>query len=665
MCGLAGFWDRRCLRFEPLIFSMTNGLRHRGPDGAGYWCDGREGVALGHRRLAIQDLSEAGRQPMFSASGRYCIVYNGEIYNFCALREEIHRRQRDYPFRGGSDTEVLLGALEVFGIQEGIEKCIGMFAFALWDREERKLYLVRDRLGIKPLYVAPGPERLLFGSELKALLAHPGMERKIDPQGLSSFFRYSQIPAPATIYEGIEKIRPGEIRVYSEPGAPGRSIQYYRPEEVVAEGVRFPFLGSPEEGIEELDRLLRDAIGLRMVADVELGAFLSGGIDSSTVVALLQALSARPVKTFSIGSSDKAYDEGHAAAAVAHHLGCDHQGLEVSPGTLLDALPRLMEVYDEPFADPSQLPTYLVSALARKKVTVSLSGDGGDELFGGYNRHKIAPHLERFLEVPRPVRTALGEALQQISPRRWDVILEGMAKLGGHKGVRLGGDKVHKFAQVIGCADEEEMYQRLLSHWEAPEELVINGETGLRRYKGAAEVGSLALRWMYRDLVSYLPDDILTKVDRASMAVALEARVPLLDHRVLEFAWRLPEAWKLGPDGGKWILRQVLYRYVPRGLVDRPKMGFGIPLDDWLRGDLRSWARDLLRPKRLQEEGVLYHGKVEKIWDAHQRGQGNYGALLWSVLVFQSWREEYDQPRRSKADAIHWESMPPGSAAGE
>ncbi|RAL20709.1 asparagine synthase (glutamine-hydrolyzing) [Lujinxingia litoralis] len=673
MCGLAGFWDRRCQRFEPAIFAMTNALRHRGPDGAGYWFDGRHGLALGHRRLAILDCSDRGRQPMFSASGRWALVYNGEVYNFAEIRARVQEATRgSYPFVGGSDTEVILGAVETFGLWETLTQMVGMFAMTLWDRERAELHLVRDRLGIKPLYWAWHGEVLLFGSELKALRAYPGFDPPLDRRALAGYLSRSAVGGEHTIYEGVYRVRPGAVLSARSPGKERlEERRWWRAEEVVSEGIRSPFMGDEEQATDELERELRRAVGQRMVADVPLGAFLSGGIDSTTVVALMQAQSGRPVKTFSIGNAAARYDEADDAARVARFLGTEHTSLIVEPRDALAVIERLPMLYDEPFADASQIPTFLVSELARRQVTVALSGDGGDEVFGGYNRHVWGPKIWRGLSrVPPGARGHLGQALLWLSPGQWEALIERAGRLGGPQAAalmgraeallgrsgaastkttpslapwRLIGDKLHKLAEIFDVPDAEALYRRLLSNWgEGPR--VVRGMEGAPRtwsWEPEPQVASLAERWMFRDLVGYLPEDILTKVDRASMGVSLEARVPLLDHRLVAFAWRLPLSMKVRGRQGKYILRRVLDRYVPRVLVERPKMGFGVPLDAWLRAELRPWAEALLSRERLEREGFLEVAPVQALWREHLSGRRSRAYELWNILMFQAWLEQH------------------------
>jgi asparagine synthase (glutamine-hydrolysing) len=641
MCGIAGFWAGEGVRDPaPLARGMADALAHRGPDAGGDWGDASAGVGLGHRRLSILDLSPLGRQPMESASGRYVMVFNGEVYNFAELRRELE--QGGARFRGESDTEVMLAAFEAWGLVSAVGRFVGMFAFALWDRHERALHLVRDRVGIKPLFYGWAGTTLVFGSELKALHAFPGFAPRLDPGATAAMLRYGYVPAPATVYRGVFKLLPGSILSLPAPGAPVQPRAYWSAREAVERGRSVPFSGSPEDAVEALDGLLRQAVGLRMIADVPLGAFLSGGIDSSTVVAMMQAQSARPVKTFSIGFHEKEYDEAGHAAAVAAHLGTDHTELYVSAAEALAVVPSLPEMFDEPFADPSQIPTYLVSRLARGQVTVSLSGDGGDELFGGYNRHLWARGLGTTMgRVPGPVRRGAARALRAVPAGTWDRAFE-LARplLGGRLRAQTPGYKLHKLAQVLGEGTPEGLYRQIVSHWSDPASVVPGATESLPALAAPGAMPALAAlpeRMMFMDLVTYLPDDVLTKVDRASMAVSLEARVPLLDHRVVEFAWRLPLDYKMRGGEGKWPLRRVLERYVPARLFDRPKAGFSVPLDSWLRGPLRDWADDLLSPSRLADSGILDPAPVLARWREHRSGARDWQYPLWNVLMFQAW----------------------------
>jgi len=650
MCGLTGFWEMAARRKEAelcrTVQEMAETLHHRGPDDGGEWADAGAGIALGFRRLAIVDLSPAGHQPMASASERYIIAFNGEVYNFEALRQELMGQSAAPAFRGHSDTEVMLAAIEAWGLEAAVKRFVGMFALALWDRQERVLHLVRDRLGIKPLYYGWMGNTLLFGSELKALRAHPAFRPEIDRDVLTLLLRHNYIPAPYSIYKGIRKLPPGTILTLRGTGE-AEPVPYWSVRDAAAAGLADPFSGSEAEAADGLDALLREAVGMRMVADVPLGAFLSGGVDSSAVVALMQAQSSRPVQTFSIGFRESGYDEAPFAREVARHLGTDHTELYVSPEDAQAVIPTLPALYDEPFADSSQIPTFLVSQLARRRVTVSLSGDGGDELFAGYNRYFFAQNIwDRIGWMPTGVRQAAAGTLTAVPPRTMDALAQ---RLGSvlPKHLRHGGVsiKLAKIADIMRADCPDTIYKTLVSHWEQPASLVLGmdgGEpptalTGKDRWRGLPD---FTQRMMYMDLMSYLPDDILAKVDRASMAVSLEARVPLLDHRVVEFAWRLPLSLKIREGQGKWLLRQVLYRYVPREMIERPKMGFGVPIDAWLRGPLRDWAEALLDERRLREEGFFEPAPIRAKWDEHLSGRRNWQYHLWDVLMFQAWHEK-------------------------
>ncbi|MBT8763041.1 asparagine synthase (glutamine-hydrolyzing) [Desulfohalobiaceae bacterium Ax17] len=651
MCGIAGFIDFACSQnrfsLESTVRRMADTLTHRGPDAGGVWVDEQRSVALGHRRLAIIDLLPSGNQPMLSPGGRYIIVFNGEIYNFQQLRQELAGRNIEW--RGNSDTEVMLAAFEVLGVERAIKKFIGMFAFALWDRQKRCLYLVRDRLGIKPLYYGWAGKTFLFASELKALRAYPGWSAEINRNALSLFLRHNYIPTPYSIYEGVFKLQPGTILTISFDSIPGSLPEpdvYWSAKEVTEEGVRKQFALSEEDLVEQLDLLLKDAIGLRMIADVPLGAFLSGGIDSSTVVALMQTQSHKPVKTFTIGFEEEGFNEAVQAKAVADYLKTDHTELYVTPNQAMAVIPKLPTLYDEPFADSSQIPTYLVSELTRQHVTVSLSGDGGDELFGGYNRYFWGRSIwQKIGWVPGGLRNLLSGGLTLLSPQAWDNLFMKLEPiLPGKVGQRFPGDKLHKLAEILAVENPEAMYRGLVSHWKKPATIVsgaVEPLTVLTDSKRWANLPDFTLRMMFLDLVSYLPDDILVKVDRASMGVSLEARVPFLDHRVVEFAWRVPLSLKVKNGQGKWILRRVLYKYLPKELVERPKMGFGVPLADWLRGPLRDWAESLLNEARLKQEGFFNPAPIRQKWHEHLSGKRNWQYYLWDILMFQAWLERW------------------------
>ena len=651
MCGLAGCWaPGRGEDLREAGLAMADALAHRGPDGSGVWVEGEAGLALGHRRLSIIDLSEDGAQPMVSASGRYVIAYNGEVYNFAAIRRELDAGGFSPAYRGHSDTEVILAAMEAWGVEGAVRRFVGMFAFALWDRRDRVLSLVRDRLGIKPMFYGWSGGALLFGSELKALRAHPAWRGEVDRGALALLLRHNCIPAPYSIYQGVHKLPPGSILTLRSPAPDSAEpVPYWSAREVAQRGSADPFRGGDAEAIGELDALLRDAVGLRMIADVPLGAFLSGGVDSSVVVALMQAQSDRPVKTFSIGSHNRQFDEAQHARAVAEHLGTEHTELYVTPEEARSVIPSLPEMFDEPFADSSQIPTFLVSRLARQHVTVSLSGDGGDELFAGYNRHVWGERLwNRVGHIPNRARGAIGRALASRSPESWNRLYQRVEPVvPARMRQRMPGYKVHKLAEVLNARTPEALYRSLASHWKHPEQLVPGAAepaTALTDPRRAAALPGFTERMMYMDLVTYLPDDILTKVDRASMAVSLEARVPLLDHRVVEFAWRLPLSMKLRSGQGKWILRQVLDRYVPRTLIERPKMGFGIPLGEWLRGPLREWAEALLDERTLREGGFFDPAPIRRGWSEHLAGKRDAEYHLWTVLMFQAWLQEQGAP---------------------
>ncbi len=644
MCGIAGFLGgggrADC---AAVARSMAEAMHHRGPDDSGVWVDEGARIALAHRRLAILDLSPAGHQPMASTDGRHVIVFNGEIYNHQALRALLAGEN----WRGHSDTETLLAAITAWGVETTLRLCVGMFAFALWDRQERSLTLARDRLGEKPLYYGTMAGHFLFASELKALRTWPGFSGEIDRDALALFMRRNYVPAPWSIYRGIRKLPPGMfLRVAAQGPSTvvAEPIPYWSAREAAESGLAQPFAGDVGEAADELERLLRQAIAGQMLADVPLGAFLSGGIDSSVVVALMQAQSSRPVRSFSIGFHEGEYNEAHHAKAVAAHLGCDHTELYATPRQAMNVIPRLPALYDEPFADSSQIPTFLVSQLARQHVTVSLSGDGGDELFGGYNRYFWAMQLwRRFSRMPRPLRRAAQAGLTALSPAAWNRLFH-MAGPLLPAALRHAnpGDKLHKLAALFAARQPEAIYQRLVSHWDDPAAVVWHShEPATALFDPARWLDSpdFPQRMMYLDQVSYLPDDILVKVDRAAMAVSLETRVPLLDHRLVEFAWRLPLAMKIRDGQGKWLLRQVLYRHVPRHLIDRPKMGFGVPIDVWLRGPMKDWAEALLDEARLRRESYFDPTPIRHLWAEHQSGRRNWAYHLWDVLMFQAWRE--------------------------
>jgi asparagine synthase (glutamine-hydrolysing) len=649
MCGITGFYaPERQLDVTDVLRRMNDTIAHRGPDAQGEWFDPARGVGLAHRRLAIVDLSDAGRQPMRSASGRYVIVYNGEVYNFLRIRADLERL--GHTFRGHSDTEVMLAAFEEWGVGPSLRRFVGMFAFALWDSARGELTLARDRLGKKPLYYSVTNGVLVFGSELKALRAFPGFNAPIDRQALTLFLRHSYIPAPHTIHEGVHKLESAHFACFAARGHSVVELErqcFWNAAEVQAEASAHAVAATAEEATRQLDELLRDAVQLRMIADVPLGAFLSGGIDSSLVVALMQALSSRPVRTFTIGFHEDAYNEAHHAKLVARHLGTDHTEVYLTPVETLAVIPKLPQMYDEPFADSSQIPTALVCAMARQHVTVALSGDGGDEGFGGYSRYAQARQIcGRMARAPTWMLRAMSRSIPQVPMSLW----EGVARLSRpipavSRRADGFGYRMLRLADRLGCENPQDLYRHLMSYWIAPMGLVVGGREPRTLLSDAPEKRNLDQfvdQMMLLDTLTYLPDDILVKVDRASMAVSLEVRAPLLDHRVLEFAWRLPLALKLHNGRGKIVLRSVLSRYVPEALFERPKTGFGVPIYRWLRGPLRDWAEDLLAERRLKREGYLNARPIRCVWESLLSGKSEWafgGELVWSVLMFQGWLE--------------------------
>ncbi len=624
MCGFAGFLGEID---NAALVRMADAIIHRGPDSSGVWVDEQAQISLAHRRLSILDLSQAGHQPMLSPSGRYVIVFNGEIYNHLELRKELGKS-----WRGHSDTETLLAGFDVWGIEATIKKNIGMFAFAVWDTQEKTLTIGRDRLGEKPLYYGWQGESFLFGSELKALKAHPAFSAEIDRNSLTLFMRHAYVPAPYSIYQNIYKLPPASLLSVSLQNKKSIIKTYWSGAEVALNGIKNSFKGTSEQSVDALEILLKDAIKQQMLADVPLGAFLSGGIDSSTVVALMQAQSARPIKTFTIGFNEEAYNEATHAKAVAKHLGTQHTELYITPQQAMAVIPKLPTLYDEPFADSSQIPTFLVAQLAKQHVTVSLSGDAGDELFCGYNRYKLTASLWNKISIlPLPMRKILAGLITQIPPDYWNKVSKNL------------GDKIHKGANTLHSNDINDLYMKFVSQWNEPEELVIGGQEPATLLTGnmpdLAGLNDIE-KMMALDMLTYMPDDILAKVDRAAMGVSLETRVPFLDHRVVEFAWQLPMEYKLREGKTKWALREVLYRHVPKELIERPKMGFGVPIANWLRSELRDWAEDLLSEERLTREGYLNPAAIRKKWAEHLSGRRNWQHQLWNVLMFQAWLKE-------------------------
>ena len=650
MCGLAGIWSLAAsgdaAALAARCASMTAALQHRGPDDGAVWTDPSAGLVLGHRRLAILDLSPAGAQPMVSRDGRFVLVFNGEIYNFSSLRAELETL--GVVFRGHADTEVLLEACGLWGLGTTLERLNGMFAFALWDRLERRLHLARDRMGEKPLYYGWSGSRLLFASELKALHAAGDFQPTVDRDALTLYLRHGYVPEPHSIYQGIRKLPPGTSLTLTDPtpGVLPAPRPYWALSSTIIDAHQQGFAGDAAAGVDALESTLKQAVELRMVADVPLGAFLSGGIDSSLIVALMQAASRRPVKTFTIGFDVPDYDEAPHARAVARHLGTEHTELYVRPEDALSVIPRLPTMYDEPFADCSQIPTHLVSALARQQVTVAMSGDAGDELFAGYSRYAVANGLwQRQRRWPLALRRATAAGLRAVSPATWDRVFNLLHPLLPRAARQpMPGDKLHKLSRLLAEDDPLAMYFKLISLWQTPAEAVPGAQepASALALAAAAPAGLNTIeRMMFVDSLHYLPGDILAKVDRASMACSLEARVPFLDPAVVALAWRLPFDWKLRGGVGKWVLRELLARYVPRPLFERPKRGFAVPIDQWLRGPLRDWAEHLLAERRLAEAGFFAPAMVRAVWRAHLAGGQNLQYMLWHVLMFEAWRERW------------------------
>lgn len=649
MCGIAGFYalkkDFNTEKGSGILEDMCDSIISRGPDAFGYWIDQNASVFLGHRRLSILELSDAGKQPMTSINKKFVIIFNGEIYNHLLIRKEIEKQVGTVNWKGLSDTETILAGFELWGVENTIRKLIGMFAFAVWNTEERSFTLGRDRVGEKPLYYGwlydnENGKILVFGSQLKSIRKHPAFISEIDRDALSLYFRHNYIPAPYSIYKGIHKLEPGTLFVVSDSNVDGKIVKYWSAESVVKVGVLNPFEGTLGDAVTELDALLNNAVKLQMISDVPVGAFLSGGVDSSTVVALMQSNSSRAVKTFSIGFTDEMYDEAKYAKQVAHHIGTEHTELYVTPEQAMMVIHELPEIYDEPFSDSSQIPTYLVSKLAKTQVTVALSGDAGDELFCGYNRYTFTKKLWNNLNyLPIGVRSGIAQMISSVSPNKWNNLFNSFRFVNNHRYI---GDKIHKASGILTSRTIEDLYLGLISHWSSPCDLVLNSLEPSGIYKSYTSLFNVlddVQKIMFLDTVSYLPDDILVKVDRAAMAVSLETRVPFLDHRVVEFAWSLPQKYKMNNGFSKLVLREVLYNYVPKNMIERPKMGFGVPLGDWLRGPLKPWAEDLISEDKIRKEGLLNYDLIKDKWDDHMSGRRNWSYQIWDVLMFQAWFE--------------------------
>ncbi|MDB4078049.1 asparagine synthase (glutamine-hydrolyzing) [Amylibacter sp.] len=685
MCGITGFWEASSRpegELNEIAQDMANAIVHRGPDDSGAWADPQAGIALGHRRLSIIDLSPAGHQPMASNSGRFVIAFNGEIYNHLELRAELddssipnasHREVgATLKWRGHSDTETLLAGFEHWGVAATLAKTVGMFAIVLWDVQQRMLHLARDRFGEKPLYYGwtgrGVGNSFVFGSELKSLRAFPGFASTVCREALAQYMRFMYVPSPRSIYQDIYKLEPGcllSIKGAAPMAAPSQPLRppavyesltlsrWWSLADVVQHGADNQ-ITDQVDAVDALEQRLSDAVKLQSMADVPLGAFLSGGVDSSTIVALMQQQATSPVKTFTVGFEESGFDEAPYARSVAKHLGTDHTELFVTATEAQEVIAQLPNMYDEPFADSSQIPTHLVCSAAREHVTVALSGDAGDEFFGGYNRYFWGPRIwAKLAWLPYPVRQVLGMAISAVPIAGWDALgIPVNTLLPGDKGIMNAGDKAHKLAaRLRGVRDLDDLYKSLVSEWQDPAQ-VVRGDDGCSVLEPISLLGDALpkngligaanspLRMMYRDSMTYLPDDILCKVDRASMASSLETRVPFLDHRVAELAWRLPLEMKIMGGQGKWPLRQVLYRHVPRELIERPKAGFGIPVGQWLRGPLRPWAENLLDQNRLNAEGYFYAGPIRKKWAEHLSGRRDHTASLWAVLMFQAWLQQ-------------------------
>ncbi|GAA5179324.1 asparagine synthase (glutamine-hydrolyzing) [Niveibacterium umoris] len=649
MCGIAGFWGASAASSEALCGlarAMGEAIQHRGPDGRGEFALADVGLALSHRRLAIIDLTEAGHQPMHAASGRWTIVFNGEIYNYLVVRAELERARGGIAWRGHSDTELLIEALDFWGVEGTLSRCDGMFAFAAWDREGGRLILARDRLGEKPLYYGSMPDgTLLFASELRALYAHPSWRGQINRDAVGMLMHYNSIPAPFSVWQGVAKLPPAhwlEVRD-RKPGAPKA---YWSLVDAMASGAdaRQQAAGAEAGWVDRFEQVLGEVVEQEMLSDVPLGAFLSGGIDSSLIVAMMQKRASQPVKTFTIGFREDAFDEARFAREVAAHLGTEHHEFYLSGDDALAVVPRIADLYDEPFSDSSQVPTWLVSHHARQHVTVALSGDAGDELFAGYTRYLVGDGFwRRASKVPYPLRRLIAAGVGMVPSRAWDSLGAALGPACPRLLRNSPGDKFARIARMLRERSPAGFYDELISHWKDPATLVPGARLApLELAESAARAGLSDIEFMQaHDTLAYLPNDILVKVDRAAMAVSLETRAPFLDRRVLEFAWTVPESLKVREGNGKWLMRELLARHVPRSLFERPKQGFGVPLGPWLRGPLREWAESLLTPTALAESGLFDPAPIRRKWNEHLSGQAQWHYYLWDVLMFQQWHQRY------------------------
>lgn len=648
MCGITGFWGLgqqwAAEQMTAIAKGMADTLTHRGPDDEGVWCDSAAGIVLAHRRLSIIDTSVAGHQPMISADGRHVIVFNGEIYNFKELRQELE--SAGHIFRSHCDTEVVLESVSRWGCVDAARRFIGMFAFALWDRHTRTLFLVRDRMGEKPLYCSQVGGHLIFGSELKAVIAHPSVPRNTDRDVLTLLLRYGYIPAPYSIYQGVFKVLPGHMLTIRQDGGNFRieNTEYWSACEAAEKGEQDPIRDGEESVISQFEALLKDAVGRQMIADVPIGVFLSGGVDSSTIVALAQAQSRTPVKTFTAGLMEEGLSEAHFAHRIARHLGTDHTHIQIRSADLLASIPEIVHMYYEPFADSSQVATYLVAKLARQHVAVCLSGDGGDEILGGYSRYQKGRKLMNLLRgIPLPLRRGMASPITFVPPDMWDGIGRFLDRTVRSTGVPLNlSEKALRLADVLRARDGRDLLNAMVTWWHSSERVVLNSMTPSSVFSlpVVPQVSDPVDLMMYCDMVSYLPDDILVKVDRATMAVSLESRMPYLDHRLVELAWRIPMAMKLRDGVGKWILRRILQKYVPESLFERPKRGFCLPIDLWLRTSLRDWAESLLDETLLRNQGILDPAPIRKKWREHLSGRHDWKNPLWHVLMLQAWLQQ-------------------------